>query len=129
MKKGKNESKDRICKWKRRDGKDYFRGEQRVLFLFQGKKVICDCDVDAANLFSVMGAKILEEEDFLGGEKAHTKREICTACSMCIEVCEFGAISPNHTVDPILVEIEDYSEAKFEMKKIHEKFKSLLEKS
>lgn len=75
-----------------------------ISFLLQGKKVICDCDVDAANLFLVMGAKILEKEDFLGGKKAHIKREICTACSMCIEVCEFGAISPNYTVDPILCE-------------------------
>ena len=57
------------------------------------KKVLADCDVDAADLHLVIEPKVLSQNDFSGGKKARILEEKCTACGKCIDVCRFEAIA------------------------------------
>jgi MinD superfamily P-loop ATPase len=58
------------------------------------RKVIVDCDVDAADLHLVLNPRIERREDFSGGKKATVMPERCTGCGKCREVCRFAAVSP-----------------------------------
>ncbi len=78
------------------------------------RKVLADCDVDAADLWLILEPRILRREPFSGGKRAQIIEEKCTACGKCQEVCRFDAISfdgsPNslvektYRVDPIACE-------------------------
>ena len=75
------------------------------------KKVLADCDVDAADLHLVLNPRIERREDFSGGKKAKIVEDECIACDRCIEECRFDAIaypaSKNGNVpfvDPIFCE-------------------------
>ena len=73
------------------------------------KKVLADCDVDAADLYLVLNPKINYREDFSGGKKARIITEECIGCGRCEEVCRFEAIYyyPDNDVpcvDPISCE-------------------------
>ena len=57
-----------------------------------GKKVLADCDVDAADLHLVLNPRIKNREDFSGGKKAKILEDECIACDRCIEECRFDAI-------------------------------------
>jgi MinD superfamily P-loop ATPase len=57
------------------------------------KKVICDCDVDAANLHFIMKPDVKETRDFIGGEIARIDGDKCTGCMNCVEVCRWDAIA------------------------------------
>lgn len=57
------------------------------------KKVMADCDVDAANLYLLLHPEIQEEHSFFGGKKANVNLENCTGCGDCIDICRFSAIS------------------------------------
>jgi len=57
-----------------------------------GKKVLADCDVDAADLHLVLNPRIERREDFSGGKKAKIREDECIACDRCIEECRFDAI-------------------------------------
>lgn len=57
------------------------------------KKVLADCDVDAADLHLVLNPRIERREDFSGGKKAKIVEDECIACDRCIEECRFEAIS------------------------------------
>ncbi len=57
-----------------------------------GKKVLADCDVDAADLHLVLNPKIEHREDFSGGKKAKILEDKCISCDRCIEECRFDAI-------------------------------------
>ena len=54
--------------------------------------VLCDADVDAADLHLLMDPKIEKSTDFLGGNVAVIDREKCTACGQCAELCRFDAV-------------------------------------
>ncbi len=56
------------------------------------KKVLADCDVDAADLYLVLNPKIKHREDFSGGKKATIIEDACTGCNLCIDNCRFEAI-------------------------------------
>jgi len=56
------------------------------------KKVLADCDVDAADLHLVLDSRRLHREDFQGGKMARILAEGCTACGRCREVCRFDAV-------------------------------------
>jgi len=56
------------------------------------KKVLADCDVDAADLHLVLNPRIEHREDFSGGKKATIIEDTCTGCNRCIEECRFEAI-------------------------------------
>ena len=57
-----------------------------------GKKVLADCDVDAADLHLVLNPGIEHREDFSGSKKARILENECVACNRCIEECRFDAI-------------------------------------
>jgi len=67
-------------------------------------KVLCDADVDAADLHLIMAPEILERHDFKGGNKAIIDREKCTECGLCRQLCRWDAISEDFEVDPITCE-------------------------
>ena len=78
-------------------------------------KVLCDCDVDAADLHILLHPEIKETHQFTGGKNAVVDSELCTGCGECIKVCRFDAIreikDSNHnnksscfSVDPISCE-------------------------
>lgn len=56
------------------------------------KKVLVDCDVDAADLHLVLNPKINYREDFSGGKKAKIITEDCIECGKCEEACRFEAM-------------------------------------
>lgn len=74
----------------------------------EGKNaLICDCDVDAANMHLLLDADFSKKEDFFSGEVALIDEEICTNCGKCKDVCRFDAIhveDEQHRVDPISCE-------------------------
>jgi len=57
--------------------------------------VVCDCDVDAADLHLVLEPTIRERHDFQSGHEAVIRQNDCTGCGICQELCRFGAISNN----------------------------------
>ncbi|MFT7824082.1 MAG: 4Fe-4S binding protein [Sulfurimonas sp.] len=71
------------------------------------KAIICDCDVDAANMHLLLDADFKYQEDFMSGEIAVIDKDLCTNCGKCFDVCRFDAISRKrdyHEVDPISCE-------------------------
>jgi len=58
-----------------------------------GKVVIADCDVDAANLYLIFNPSHEEEEVYIGGLKAFIDYALCTNCGLCVDYCRFDAIS------------------------------------
>lgn len=68
------------------------------------RKVLVDCDVDAANLNLLINGRVIEEQPFVAGGKAFIRPDACTACGKCREVCRFEAISQGFVVDPLACE-------------------------
>lgn len=66
--------------------------------------VLCDADVDAADLHLLMEPEVRQRSDFMGGSKAHINPGLCTGCGTCPSLCRFDAISERLTVDPIRCE-------------------------
>jgi MinD superfamily P-loop ATPase len=67
------------------------------------KKVMVDCDVDAADLHLLLQPQVLFQEKYYGGRSPHVDLEKCTQCGLCTEVCRFHAIDQG-MVDPISCE-------------------------
>ncbi|MCD4743841.1 MAG: P-loop NTPase [Desulfobacteraceae bacterium] len=65
------------------------------------KSILCDADVDAADLHLLMSPTIKQKTDFKGGGLANINPEKCTECGQCIELCRFDAISDDFVVDKI----------------------------
>jgi MinD superfamily P-loop ATPase len=61
--------------------------------------VLCDADVDAADLHLLLKPNIKQRTDFIGGNKAIIKQDICNQCRTCIDLCRFEAISESFEVD------------------------------
>ena len=68
------------------------------------KKVMADCDVDAADLHLLLAPDVKERHLFKSGKTAVINDDICTACGKCRELCRFDAISEDFIVDPVLCE-------------------------
>jgi MinD superfamily P-loop ATPase len=64
-------------------------------------KVLCDADVDAADLHLIMAPEVKKTEPFKAGCEAKIDKEKCTECALCRDLCRYGAISENFIVDPI----------------------------
>jgi len=58
-----------------------------------GRVMLVDCDVDAANLHLVLQPKNYIEEKFITGYKATIDYNMCTQCGICVDYCRFDAIS------------------------------------
>ena len=63
------------------------------------KKVLVDCDVDAADLHLVLKPNIWQDNEFWSGQVAVIDGGKCTECGLCQELCRFGAIA-DFKVDP-----------------------------
>ncbi|MFA5144070.1 MAG: ATP-binding protein [Candidatus Omnitrophota bacterium] len=68
------------------------------------RKVMVDCDVDAADLHLLLHPSIKERYEFKSGKTAKLNKKICTQCGQCVALCRFGAISDDLTIDPISCE-------------------------
>jgi MinD superfamily P-loop ATPase len=64
-------------------------------------KVLCDADVDAADLHLIMNPAIVRRVDFQSGNSAVINNELCTECGLCREMCRFNAINADYHVNPI----------------------------
>jgi MinD superfamily P-loop ATPase len=67
------------------------------------KKVLVDCDVDAADLHLLLSPTIKQDNEFWSGQVACIDPDKCTQCGLCQELCRFDAID-NFTVDRISCE-------------------------
>lgn len=79
-------------------------GKTSILAAFAslaGKKVLCDADVDAADLHLIMAPDILERHDFVSGHTAVIDSDKCIQCGLCRELCKWNAIREDFVVDPI----------------------------
>jgi len=59
------------------------------------RKVLADCDVDAADLHLLLNPEIRHREAFCGGKEATIRVEDCTACGACLARCRYDAIRMN----------------------------------
>jgi len=67
-------------------------------------KVLCDADVDAADLHLIMAPVVRERHDFISGHTARIDPERCTQCGLCRELCRWEAIDDTFVVDAIACE-------------------------
>ena len=77
-----------------------------------GKKVLADCDVDAADLHLVLEPTVRHAEEFYGGNQAVVRTEDCVGCGACLACCRFDAVrmdgdkagEATFSIDPIACE-------------------------
>ena len=67
------------------------------------RKVLADCDVDAADLHLLLSPSVKQENEFWSGQVARIDPDKCTQCGLCQELCRFHAIK-DYTVDPVSCE-------------------------
>jgi len=67
-------------------------------------KVLCDADVDAADLHLITAPDVREQHDFQGGNTAVIRADQCTQCGLCRDMCKWNAISEEFEVDAIACE-------------------------
>jgi MinD superfamily P-loop ATPase len=67
-------------------------------------KVLCDADVDAADLHLITGPRVKEQHNFQAGHTAIIDENKCTECGLCQSLCRWNAISEDFKVDPIACE-------------------------
>jgi len=63
--------------------------------------VLCDADVDAADLHLIMNPDVVHSELFSGGGEAVINKDKCVECGLCRELCKWNAIKEDFTVDSI----------------------------
>ena len=64
-------------------------------------KVLCDADVDAADLHLIMEPDVKERHIFKSGHTAIIDTDKCTECGLCRDLCRWNAISEDFVVDSI----------------------------
>ncbi|MCD6560285.1 MAG: 4Fe-4S binding protein [Deltaproteobacteria bacterium] len=64
-------------------------------------KILCDADVDAADLHLIMHPEIKECHDFESGHTALINQDKCTECGLCRDLCRWDSISEDFVVDDI----------------------------
>ncbi len=72
-----------------------------ALAFLASNRVLCDADVDAADLHLLMNPEIKQRTDFMGGGLAEIEEDKCTQCGLCRELCRFDAVSDDFRIDPI----------------------------
>lgn len=63
--------------------------------------LLCDGDVDAADLHLLLAPEIRQKSEFYGGNLAIINRDECVECGFCRELCRFEAISTDYHIDPV----------------------------
>ncbi len=66
--------------------------------------VLCDSDVDAADLHLLMNPRPYSTNDFIGGSIATIRQQDCSGCGTCLDLCRFEAISDTFEVDQVSCE-------------------------
>jgi MinD superfamily P-loop ATPase len=66
--------------------------------------VLCDADVDAADLHLLLAPDILARHDFYAGHQAVIRKDSCLQCGECLAWCRFRAISADFRINPLLCE-------------------------
>jgi MinD superfamily P-loop ATPase len=51
------------------------------------RKILCDCDVDAADLHLLLLPTIRETHEFWGRSVAQIDPDTCNGCGVCLELC------------------------------------------
>ena len=67
------------------------------------RKILADCDVDAADLHLLLSPEVKQETKFWSGQVANIDSDTCTRCGLCQDLCRFDAIS-DCVVDPVSCE-------------------------
>lgn len=57
-----------------------------------GRAVVCDLDVDAADLHILLKPQVVDTHEFYAGQTAVLNVDACTRCGACESYCRFGAI-------------------------------------
>lgn len=76
------------------------------------KKVMADCDVDAADLHLILKTSIRHREIFKAGKRAVIRQKDCNGCGTCLDNCRFNAVKINDkgegktlfSIDPVSCE-------------------------
>jgi MinD superfamily P-loop ATPase len=68
------------------------------------RKVLVDCDVDAADLHLLLHPVNRERHEFKSSQVAGIEPARCSKCGLCIDLCRFDAIGSDFVVDPISCE-------------------------
>jgi MinD superfamily P-loop ATPase len=66
--------------------------------------ILCDADVDAANLHLLTDPLVQQRHAFKSGHTAHINKDSCTACGICRDLCQWSAIDDDFVVDPVACE-------------------------
>lgn len=66
--------------------------------------MLCDADVDAADLHLLLDPDIKKRCDFMGGSIAEIDTESCTQCGVCRQLCRFDAIDESFVVNDLMCE-------------------------
>jgi len=67
-------------------------------------QVLCDADVDAADLHLITAPTVKERHEFQGGHTAIINKDKCTQCALCQDLCRWDAISDDFEIDSIACE-------------------------
>ena len=67
------------------------------------RKVLTDCDVDAADLHLLLSPSEKQKSEFWSGQVAFIDEDGCIECGLCQELCRFNAIK-DFKVDPVSCE-------------------------
>ena len=63
--------------------------------------VLCDADVDAADLHLILDPRVISRSDFQSGKTAVINKGLCTECGLCREMCHWNAIGDAYEVNSI----------------------------
>ena len=69
-----------------------------VLAQLADEAILCDVDVDAANLHLILKPTTTLSEDFISGKIAIKDDSKCSDCGQCYEVCRFNAINSDFSI-------------------------------
>ena len=67
-------------------------------------KILCDADVDAADLHLIIEPTIQSRHAFQSGRTALIDENRCSQCGQCQDLCQFEAINLDFQVDPVACE-------------------------
>ncbi len=63
--------------------------------------VLCDADVDAADLHLILKPSVISRNDFKSGKTAVINNDLCTECGLCREMCRWDAIGATYEVNTL----------------------------